>query len=86
MDCSLSGSSVNGILQARTLECVVIPSFRGSSQPINQMQSPILYHLRHQGTPRMLEWVAYPFSRGYLTQELNQGVLHCRQILYQLNY
>ena len=24
----------------------------------------ILYHLNHQGTPRILEWVAYPFSRG----------------------
>ena len=23
----------------------------------------ILYHLSHQGSPRMLEWVAYPFSR-----------------------
>ena len=32
MDCSLSGSSVRGILQARILEWVV-PSSRGSSQP-----------------------------------------------------
>ena len=24
----------------------------------------ILYHLNHQGSPRILEWVAYPFSRG----------------------
>ena len=24
----------------------------------------ILYHLNHQGNPRILEWVAYPFSRG----------------------
>ena len=24
----------------------------------------ILYHLSHQGGPRMLEWVAYPFSRA----------------------
>ena len=24
----------------------------------------ILYQLSHQGSPRMLEWVAYPFSRG----------------------
>ena len=23
----------------------------------------ILYHLSHQGSPRILEWVAYPFSR-----------------------
>ena len=31
MDCSLSGSSVHGILQARILEWVAIPFFRGSS-------------------------------------------------------
>ena len=31
MDCSLPGSSVNGILQARVLEWVAMPSFRGSS-------------------------------------------------------
>ena len=24
----------------------------------------ILCHLSHQGSPRILEWVAYPFSRG----------------------
>ena len=24
----------------------------------------ILYQLSHQGSPRMLEWVAYPFCRG----------------------
>ena len=24
----------------------------------------ILYHLSHQGSPRILEWVAYPFSSG----------------------
>ena len=25
----------------------------------------ILYQLSHKGSPRILEWVAYPFSRGY---------------------
>ena len=32
MHCSLSGSSVHGILQARILEWVAMPSSRGSSQ------------------------------------------------------
>ena len=32
MDCSLPGSSVHGILQARILEGVAMPSSRGSSQ------------------------------------------------------
>ena len=33
MDCSLPGSSVHGILQARLLEWVAISFSRGSSQP-----------------------------------------------------
>ena len=33
MDCSLPGSSVYGILQARILKWVAMPSSRGSSQP-----------------------------------------------------
>ena len=36
---------------------------------------------------RVLEWVAFPFSRGSSqTQELNLGLLHCRQILYHLSH
>ena len=38
MDCSLQGSSVLGILQARILEWVAIPFSRVSSQPRNQTQ------------------------------------------------
>ena len=33
MNCSQSGSSAHGILQARILEWVAMPSSRGSSQP-----------------------------------------------------
>ena len=33
MDCRQPGSSVHGILQARILEWVAMPSFRGSCQP-----------------------------------------------------
>ena len=36
MDCGPPGSSVHGILQARTLEWVAIPFSRGSSQPRDQ--------------------------------------------------
>ena len=36
VDCSPPGSSVHGILQARILEWVAMPSCRGSSQPRNQ--------------------------------------------------
>ena len=33
MDCSPSGSSVQGILQARIMEWAALPSSRGSSDP-----------------------------------------------------
>ena len=36
MDCSLPGSSIHGILQARILEWVAMPSSRGSSWPRDQ--------------------------------------------------
>ena len=34
---------------------------------------------------RILEWVAFPFSRGS-SQGSNPGLLHCGWILYQLSY
>ena len=40
MDCGLQGSSVHGILQARILEWVAIPFFRGSSWPRDEPGSP----------------------------------------------
>ena len=47
----------------------------------------ILYQLSHKGSPRILEWVAYPFARASsLHGNLTGGLLHCRQILYQLSY
>ena len=42
MDCSLPGSSVHGILQARILERVAISSSGGSSQPGIEPRSPTL--------------------------------------------
>ena len=36
---------------------------------------------------RILEWVAFPFSRGSSQpQESNPGLPHCRRILYQLSH
>ena len=47
----------------------------------------ILYQLSHKGSPRILAWVAYPFSsRSSLTQESNWSLLHYRQTLYHLSY
>ena len=47
----------------------------------------ILYQLSHQESPRILEWVACPFSRGISpTWGLNWGLVHCRRMFYQLSY
>ena len=42
MNCSLPGSSIHGILQARILEWVAIPFSRGSSRPRDWPGSPAL--------------------------------------------
>ena len=59
MDCSPQGSSVHGILQARILEWVVIPFSRGTSQPRDRTQSPILQAdslpSEPQGKPHVVE-------------------------------
>ena len=83
--------AVLGILQARILEWVAFPFSRGSSQPMDQTQSPAL-----QVDSLPAEAPGKPKNTGvgslsllqqiFPTQELNQGLLHCRKILYQLNY
>ena len=80
-----------GILQARILEWDAMTSSRDLPNSGIKPRSPTLkvdnYQLSHEGSPRILEWVAYPFSRGiFPIQESNRGLLHCRQILYQLSY
>ena len=50
MDCSLPGSSVHGILQARILEWVAIPFSRGSSPYLLHCRQA-LYPLSHLGSP-----------------------------------
>ena len=47
----------------------------------------ILYHLSHQGSPRILEWVDYPFSRE-TSQPRNGtgGSPALQEIVYQLSY
>ena len=69
-----------GILRARILEPVAMPSSRGSSQPGIEPRSlfcrQILHHLSHQGSPRILEWVAYPLSSGS-SRPRNQTWVSC---------
>ena len=71
MDYNPPGSSVHGILQARTLEWVAIPSSRGSSQPRDRTQvscvscidGQIVLPLSHLGSPTK----GVPFLEKHLT-------------------
>ena len=59
MDYSPPGFSVRGILQAKGLEWVALPSSRGSSPLRDQTQvawfgRQILYHVSHEGSPSCL--------------------------------
>ena len=47
----------------------IVPFSRVSSQPTDRTQSLphcrwILYQQSHKGSPRILEWIAFPFSSG----------------------
>ena len=76
MDCSLPGSSVHGILQARTLEWVAMPSSRGSSWYKYQTCVPciscigrwVLYHECGLGSPFLFTWffLLYIFVWQYI--------------------
>ena len=77
VDCSLSGSSVRGILLARILEWVAMPSSRGSSQPRDQTWVSRV----RAGKPMNTGVGSLTLLQGiFPTQESNQGLLHCRQI------
>ena len=91
IDCSPPGSSVHGILQARTLEWGAMPSSRGSSQPRDQTQ------VTHTAGGFFTDWamreaqevdweILSLLQTIFPTQESNRGLLHYRQILYQLSY
>ena len=85
------GSSVHGILQARRLEWVAMPFFRGSSQPRIEPRSPALQAdslpAEPQGKPKNTGAGSLSLLQQiFLTQESKQSLLHCRQIFNQLSY
>ena len=100
MDCTPPGSSVHGdspgkmmentpfsIVESLAMESVAMPFSRGSFQ----LRSPALQvdYLSSEspGKPKNTGMGSLSLLQGILlTQELNQGLLHCRQILYQLSY
>ena len=84
VDCSLPGFSVHGDSPGKNTGVGYHALLQGifstqGSKPGLPHCRRILYHLSYEGNPRMLEWVAYPFSRrtSQPRKELNQGLLHC---------
>ena len=83
--------TIHGILQARILEQEAFPFSRGPSQPRDWIQvSGIAGRFFTSWATREAQeyWVgSLSFLQGiFPTQESNWGLLHCRQILYQLSY
>ena len=78
MGCSLPGSSVHGDSPGKNtgVSCHVLfqeifPT-QGSS-PGLPLCRQILYHLNHQGSPRILEWVTYPFPGDLPNPRIKPG-------------
>ena len=91
IDGSPPGSSVSGILQAKAMDWVAMPSSRASSQPrdLTQVSHSAGNSLpsEPQGKPKNTGVSNLSLLQGiFTTQESNQSLLHCRWILYQLRY
>ena len=81
IDCSLPGSSVHGDSPGKNTRVDCHALLQGifptqGSHPGLPHCKRFLYHVSLQGSPRILEWVAYPFSRG-ITQPRNQIGVSC---------
>ena len=89
--CDPMDYTVHGILQARILEWVAIPFSRDLLNPGIKPRSPTLQvdslPAEPQEKPQNTGVGSLSLLQSILlTQELNQGFLHCRRILYQMNY
>ena len=83
--------TVHGVLQARILEWVTFPSPGDLPNPGIELRSPTLQadslSDEPQGKRKNTGVGNLSLLQGiFLTQESNWGLLHCRWILYQLNY
>ena len=85
--CSPMDHTVHGILQVKILEWVAFPFSRGSSQPRPPTLQVDSLSAEPQGKPKNTGVSSLSLLQGiFPTQDSNQGLLHCRQILYQLTY
>ena len=79
MDCSLSGTSVHenspgkntGVGYYALLQEIFPTQVSNPSLPYCRR---ILYHLSHQGNPKIPQWVGYPFFRGSSPPRSRTGV------------
>ena len=62
MDCPWNSPGQNTGVGSHSLLQGIFPTQGSNSGLLHYRQ--ILYQLSHKGSPRVLEWVAYPFSRG----------------------
>ena len=79
--CDPMAYRIHRILWARILEWVAFPLLQGifpiqGSNPGLPHCEWILYQLSHKGSPRIQEWVAYPFS-SRSSQPRNQTGVSC---------
>ena len=79
MDCSPPGSSVHGDSPGKNIGVGCHALLQGifptqRSNPGLPHCRRILHHLSHQESPRILEWVAYPFSEGTSRPRNRTGV------------
>ena len=91
MDVARQAPLSMGILQERILEWVAMPSSRDLPNPGIKSRSPTLQvdslPPKPRGKPKNTRVGSLSLLQGkFLTQESNQGLLHCRQIPYQLSY
>ena len=64
MDCSLPGSSVHGVLQARILEWVAISSSSGSFRPRDQICVSCIYCVNRQSLYHCDTWELQGWQEG----------------------
>ena len=90
-DCSPPGSSVHGVSAGKNTGVGCHALLQTISQPRDQTRCPALQAdfgpSEPPGKPKNTGVGSLSLLQAiFPTQESNQGLLHCRQILYQLNY
>ena len=89
--CDPMDQTVPEILQARILEWVTFPFSKGYSQPrdwtqVSHIAGRFFTSWATRGAQEYWSSSLSLLQQTLPTQELNQGLLYCRQILYQLSY